>query len=285
MLLTRALTMLFAAVLAFGAQATHAQGENDLQRQVDALKEQLRRKDIDLQVMNAKVADLEARLAECERRGSPPPAEPAPPAEPVAPTQPTAPGPDAPFLPPAPADEPTPAPDGAPPVEPTPPAPLATGDANSFASPDAMLEAARVRLREDFGARANSTDPKERSGYQRELKAWTASLSRSLRGEVNWSLRLIDATPARNGRVIVRATVLDDSGRERGTCSIELTGASAKPWRSTAVAGRRASVRGMAALELTIDLEQEEPRPFRNDRFIGPCLEGRVVVTQAVLTT
>jgi len=106
-----------------------------------------------------------------------------------------------------------------------------------------------------------------------------------MRREVTWSVRLVEAMSARNGRVLIQAVVLDDAGRELGPCTIELAGAAAKSWRGVAIAGRRASLRGLATLELTIDLDQQEARPFRNDRFIGPCLEGRVIVTQAVLST
>jgi len=69
MIMTRAIALLFAAVAMLGAPHAAAQVDNDLQRQIDALKEQVRRKDIDLQVLAAKVTDLEAKLAECERKG------------------------------------------------------------------------------------------------------------------------------------------------------------------------------------------------------------------------
>jgi hypothetical protein len=282
MITTRAIVMLFAAILMLGGTPATAQGENDLQRQVDALKEQVRRKDIDLQVLAAKVTELEAKLADCERRSAPRP-DGAP-----APAVPTEPMPEEPAAPPVAPDPSVPAPAEPlpPPADPLPPvAPDQTAATGDFASPDAMLDAARLRLREDFGARLGSSDPKERAGYQRDLKGWTATLGRTMRREVVWPVRLIDATSARSGRIIVQAMVLDAEGRERGACTIELMGAAAKAWRSTPVAGRCVNLRGLAALELTIDLDQQEPRPFRNDRFIGPCLEGRVVVTQAVLGT
>jgi hypothetical protein len=106
-----------------------------------------------------------------------------------------------------------------------------------------------------------------------------------MRREVTWSVRLIEAMSARSGRILIEAVVLDDANRELGHCTIELAGTAAKSWRGTAIAGRRANLRGLATLELTIDLDQQEARPFRNDRFLGPCLEGRVIVTQAVLST
>jgi hypothetical protein len=285
MIMTRAIALLFAAVAMLGAPHAAAQVDNDLQRQVDALKEQVRRKDIDLQVLAAKVTELEAKLADCERRGAPsvpaapepdPTPEPAPttPATPVAP-DPLEPLPADPLRPPA---QPTPA-------APSEPAPANDATAADYASPEAMLNAVRVRLREDFGARAGSSDPKERAGYQRELKPWTATTARSMRREVTWSVRLVEAMSARSGRILIQAVVLDDAGRELGPCTIELAGAAAKSWRGTSIAGRRASLRGLATLELTIDLDQQEARPFRNDRFLGPCLEGRVIVTQAVLST
>lgn len=285
MILTRAIALLFAAVAMLGTPHAAAQVDNDVQRQVDALKEQVRRKDIDLQVLAAKVTELEAKLADCERRGAPsvpaapepdPTPEPAPttPATPVAP-DPLEPLPADPLRPPA---QPTPA-------APSEPAPANDATAADYASPEAMLNAVRVRLREDFGARAGSSDPKERAGYQRELKPWTAATARSMRREVTWSVRLVEAMSARSGRVLIQAVVLDDAGRELGPCTIELAGAAAKAWRGVAIAGRRANLRGLATLELTIDLEQQEARPFRNDRFLGPCLEGRVIVTQAVLST
>ena len=285
MIMTRAIALLFAAVAMLGAPHAAAQVDNDLQRQVDALKEQVRRKDIDLQVLAAKVTELEAKLADCERRGAPsvpaapepdPTPEPAPttPATPVAP-DPLEPLPADPLRPPA---QPTPA-------APSEPAPANDATAADYASPEAMLNAVRVRLREDFGARAGSSDPKERAGYQRELKPWTATTARSMRRDVTWSVRLVEAMSARSGRILIQAVVLDDAGRELGPCTIDLAGAAAKSWRGVAIAGRRANLRGLATLELTIDLEQQEARPFRNDRFLGPCLEGRVIVTQAVLST
>jgi len=285
MILTRAIALLFAAVAMLGAPHAAAQVDNDLQRQVDALKEQVRRKDIDLQVLAAKVTELEAKLADCERRGAPtvpaaPEPDPTPEPAPTTPATPAAPDP----LEPLPADP------LMPPAQPTPAAPSETAPTNDaaaadYASPDAMLNAVRVRLREDFGARAGSSDPKERASYQRELKPWTAATARSMRREVTWSVRLVEAMSARSGRILIQAVVLDDAGRELGPCTIELAGAAAKSWRGVAIAGRRASLRGLATLELTIDLEQQEARPFRNDRFLGPCLEGRVIVTQAVLST
>ncbi len=285
MIMTRAIALLFAAVAMLGTPHAAAQVDNDLQRQVDALKEQVRRKDIDLQVLAAKVTELEAKLADCERRGAPTaPAEPAPePTPEPAPTTPATPAAPEPL-------EPLPADPLMPPAQPTPAAPSEPAPANDaaaadYASPEAMLNAVRVRLREDFGARAGSSDPKERSAYQRELKPWTAATARSMRREVTWSVRLVEAMSARSGRVLVQAVVLDDAGRELGPCTIELAGAAAKAWRGVAIAGRRASLRGLATLELTVDLDQQEARPFRNDRFLGPCLEGRVIVTQAVLGT
>lgn len=285
MITTRAIALLFAAVAMLGATHAIAQVDNDLQRQVDALKEQVRRKDIDLQVLAAKVTEIEAKLADCERRGAPTaPAKPAPePTPEPAPTTPATPAAPEPL-------EPLPANPLMPPSQPTPAAPSEPAPANDaaaadYASPEAMLNAVRVRLREDFGARAGSSDPKERSAYQRELKPWTAATARSMRREVTWSVRLVEAMSARNGRVLIQAVVLDDAGRELGPCTIELAGAAAKSWRGVAIAGRRASLRGLATLELTVDLDQQEARPFRNDRFIGPCLEGRVIVTQAVLGT
>jgi hypothetical protein len=289
MIMTRAIALLFAAVAMLGAPHATAQVDNDLQRQVDALKEQVRRKDIDLQVLAAKVSDLEARLADCERKGEPKaPAEPEPtPGETPSPTPPSPTAPASPDAPPLiPADPLMPPPEPMPAAPPTPGAPTTSDDrAAEFASPEAMLNAVRIRLREDFGARAGSNDPKERAGYQRELKPWTASTARSMRREVTWSVRLVEATSTRGGRIFVQAIVLDDAGSERGPCTIELAGAAAKAWRATSIAGRRASLRGLATLELTIDHDQQEARPFRNDRFIGPCLEGRVIVTQAVLST
>ena len=290
MIMTRAIALLFAAVAMLGAPHATAQVDNDLQRQVDALKEQVRRKDIDLQVLAAKVTDLEARLADCERKGEPKaPAEPEP--TPGETPSPTPPSPAAPASPDP--VEPLPADPLMPPDEPAPvvpPAPSESPPANDaaavdFTSPEAMLNAVRIRLREDFGARAGSSDPKERAGYQRELKPWTATTARSMRREVTWSVRLVEAMSARSGRILIQAVVLDDAGRELGPCTIELAGAAAKSWRGTSIAGRRASLRGLATLELTIDLDQQEARPFRNDRFLGPCLEGRVIVTQAVLST
>lgn len=290
MILTRAIALLFAAVAMLGAPHAAAQVDNDLQRQIDALKEQVRRKDIDLQVLAAKVTDLEAKLAECERKGErvpapepmpePAPAEAPPSPDPLQPTppEPIEPAPADPLMPPA---EPAPV---APPA-PSAPAPANDAAAAQFVSPEAMLNAVRVRLREDFGTRAGSSDPKERASYQRELKSWTATTARSMRREVTWSVRLVEAMSARSGRILIQAVVLDDAGRELGPCTIELAGAAAKSWRGVTIAGRRASVRGLATLELTIDLDQQEARPFRNDRFIGPCLEGRVIVTQAVLST
>lgn len=290
MILTRAIALLFAAVAMLGAPHAAAQVDNDLQRQIDALKEQVRRKDIDLQVLAAKVTDLEAKLAECERKGERVPApepmpEPAPAEAPPSPDplQPTPPEP----LKPLPTDPPMPPAEPAPVAPPAPSAPAPANDAAAapFVSPEAMLNAVRVRLREDFGARAESSDPKERAAYQRELKSWTATTARSMRREVTWSVRLVEAVSARSGRILMQAVVVDDAGRELGPCTIELAGAAAKSWRGVTIAGRRANLRGLATLELTIDLEQQEARPFRNDRFLGPCLEGRVIVTQAVLST
>ena len=63
MIMTRAIALLFVAVAMLGAPSARAQVDNDLQRQVDALKEQVRRKDIDLQVLAAKVAELEQSVA------------------------------------------------------------------------------------------------------------------------------------------------------------------------------------------------------------------------------
>ena len=288
MIMTRAIALLFVAVAMLGAPRARAQVDNDLQRQVDALKEQVRRKDIDLQVLAAKVAELEQRLADCERKAEPtvPPSqepEPTPEPTPTTPARPASPDPVEPLPadPLMPPDEPAPV---------VPPAPSDSPPANDaaaadFTSPEAMLNAVRIRLREDFGARAGSSDPKERAGYQRELKPWTATTARSMRRDVTWSVRLVEAMSARSGRILIQAVVLDDAGRELGPCTIELAGAAAKAWRGTSIAGRRASLRGLATLELTIDLEQQEARPFRNDRFLGPCLEGRVIVTQAVLST
>ncbi len=290
MIMTRAIALLFATVAMLGAPHAAAQVDNDLQRQIDALKEQVRRKDIDLQVLAATVTDLEAKLADCERKGERVPApeptpEPAPAEAPPStdPLQPTPPGP----LEPAPADPLMPPAEPAPvaPAAPSEPAPTNDAAAAQFASPEAMLNAVRVRLREDFGTRAGSSDPKERAAYQRELKSWTATTAGSMRREVIWSVRLVEALSARSGRILMQAVVLDDAGRELGPCTVELAGAAAKSWRGVTVAGRRVNLRGLATLELTIDLEQQEARPFRNDRFIGPCLEGRVIVTQAVLST
>jgi len=283
MITTRAIALMFVALAALGVPRADAQVDNDLQRQVDALKEQVRRKDIDVQVLAAKVTELEAKLADCERKGEPSvPAEPEPAPEP-APATPAAPAAPDPL-------EPFPADPLMPPTQPTPgvpsePEPVNDAAVADFASPEAMLNAVRIRLREDFGARAGSSDPKERSAYQRELKPWTAATARSMRREVTWSVRLVEAMSARSGRVLIQAVVVDDAGREFGPCTIELIGAAAKSWRGVAIAGRRATLRGLATLELTIDLDQQEARPFRNDRFIGPCLEGRVIVTQAVLGT
>ncbi len=287
MIMTRAITLLFAAIAMLGAPHAAAQVDNDLQRQIDALKEQVRRKDIDLQVLAAKVTDLEARLADCERKGEqapepmpePAPAD-APAPDPLQPTppEPIEPSPADPLMPPT---EPAPVAPGAPSER----APADQATPPDFVSPEAMLNAVRIRLREDFGTRAGSSDPKERATYQRELKSWTATTARSMRREVSWSVRLVEATSARSGRILIQAVALDEAGRELGPCTIELAGAAAKSWRGATIAGRRASLRGLATLELTIDLDQQEARPFRNDRFLGPCLEGRVIVTQAVLST
>jgi len=278
MIMTRAITVLFATIAVLCARPAIAQVDNDLQRQVDALKEQVRRKDIDLQVLTAKVSELEAKLADCERSREPAPAPPPAPVPETVPPEPDLPKPTPgdPFMPPA---EPVPF---------TPPdaeEPRPAGNTADFASPEAMLDAVRIRLREDFGSRAGSTDPMERAAYQRELKTWTAEIAHSTRREVAWPVRLIEAVSVRNGRLLVQAVVLDEANRERGHCTIELVGAASKAWRGASIGGRRASLRGLATLELTIDLELQEARPFRNDRFIGPCLEGRVIVTQAVLST
>lgn len=269
MLMTRAALLVFCAW--FCQQPAHGQGDNELQRQVDSLREQLRRKEIDLQVLGAKVTDLEERLAACER-GDPTRVPGTAPAD-----QPATPAQDPSGEPPAP--KPAPVVPG-PSVVPAPPAVAAEGPA---ASPEAMLQAARDRLRDDFGARATNTDRRVRAAYVKELKGWTAARVRETRHEVAWRVRLLDSATARNGHITATAMVLDSAGREVGTCIAELAGSAARAVRGTPNRGVILALRGLATMEMAIDPDLDDPRPFKHSQFIGPCVEARVVVTQATL--